>query len=60
MAEDNTNKLTHFDEEGKAVMVDVGAKQETERVAIAAGTITMSREAFELVKSGSMAKGDVL
>ena len=60
MAEDNTNKLTHFDAEGKAVMVDVGAKQETERVAIAAGTISMSREAFELVKSGSMAKGDVL
>ena len=60
MAEDNTNKLTHFDAEGKAVMVDVGAKQETERVAIAAGNITMSREAFELVKSGSMAKGDVL
>ena len=60
MADENSNRLTHFDAEGKAVMVDVGAKQETERVAIAAGNITMSREAFELVKSGSMAKGDVL
>lgn len=41
-------------------MVDVGHKQETERVAHAAGTITMSREAFDLVKSGSIKKGDVL
>lgn len=41
-------------------MVDVGHKQETERVAHAAGTITMSREAFDLVESGSIKKGDVL
>lgn len=60
MAEDNNKRLTHFDSEGKAVMVDVGGKQETQRVAVAAGSISMSREAFELVKSGSMAKGDVL
>ena len=41
-------------------MVDVGAKQETERVARAGGTVHMSREAFELIKSGSVKKGDVL
>ena len=52
--------FTHFDAEGNAVMVDVGHKQETERVARAAGTIRMSQEAFELVKSGSIKKGDVL
>ncbi len=60
MSQDGANKLTHFDAEGKAVMVDVGGKQETQRVAVAAGRISMSREAFELVKSGTMAKGDVL
>lgn len=52
--------LTHFDADGKAVMVDVGGKQQTRRVAVAAGSVSMSREAFELIKSGSMAKGDVL
>ncbi len=53
-------KLTHFDGAGHARMVDVGAKDETERVATAAGRITMSPQAFAFVKSGSMAKGDVL
>lgn len=52
--------LTHFDAAGNARMVDVGGKQETERVATAEGRVTMSRAAFELVKSGSMVKGDVL
>ena len=54
------SSLTHFDSDGNAVMVDVGEKQETERVAHAAGTVTMSRKAFDLVKSGSIKKGDVL
>lgn len=54
------NKLTHFDSDGNAVMVDVSAKQETQRVAYAAGSISMSKKAFDLVKSGSMVKGDVL
>ena len=54
------NKLTHFDDEGNAVMVDVSEKSETTRVAYAAGKISMSPEAFEKVKSGSMKKGDVL
>lgn len=58
---DNTNqKLTHFDADGKAVMVDVGGKQDTQRIAVAAGSISMSTDAFALVKSGTMAKGDVL
>lgn len=58
---DNTNqKLTHFDDDGKAVMVDVGGKQDTQRIAVAAGSISMSADAFALVKSGTMAKGDVL
>ena len=60
MADGNDNRLTHFDADGKAVMVDVGSKKESQRVAVAAGSIAMNRQAFELVKSGSMAKGDVL
>jgi len=60
MAADNNNSLTHFDADGKAVMVDVGGKNQTQRIAVAAGSVSMSRETFELVKSGSLAKGDVL
>ncbi len=60
MAEDTTNELTHFDAEGQAIMVDVSEKTETTRIAYAGGRIRMNREAFEKVKSGSMAKGDVL
>lgn len=52
--------LTHFDGDGNAIMVDVSFKADSARVALAAGAIRMSREAFELVKSGSMKKGDVL
>ena len=59
---DNGTKagFTHFDADGNAVMVDVGKKQDTERVAFAAGSIAMSREAFELIKRGEIKKGDVL
>ena len=61
MAENLEQKpLTHFDNDGNAIMVDVSKKDETERVATASGSITLSREAYDLVKSGSMAKGDVL
>ncbi len=52
--------LSHFDETGNARMVDVGAKADTEREAIAAGSVHMSREAFDKVKAGSIGKGDVL
>jgi len=60
MADENKTVLTHFDTEGNARMVDVSEKTETVRVAEASGNIKMSEQAFDLVKSGSMAKGDVL
>ena len=53
-------KLTHLDESGRARMVDVGDKPESERTAVAEGEIRMSREAYDLVASQSVAKGDVL
>jgi cyclic pyranopterin monophosphate synthase len=53
-------KLTHLDERGRARMVDVGDKPESERVAEAEGVVRMTREAFELVAAQSVAKGDVL
>jgi cyclic pyranopterin phosphate synthase len=53
-------KLTHLDEQGRARMVDVSAKPETERVATAEGAVRMSRQAFEQVAAQAVAKGDVL
>jgi cyclic pyranopterin phosphate synthase len=53
-------KLTHLDERGRARMVDVGAKPESERTAEAEGVVRMSREAFELVAGQAVTKGDVL
>ena len=53
-------RFSHFDEAGNARMVDVGAKGETVRRAVAAGTVTMAPEAYRMVRSGTMAKGDVL
>ena len=55
-----TEKLTHFDAAGQARMVDVGAKEETHRVAVAAGTIRMKPATFEMVMAGTAKKGDVL
>lgn len=55
-----TNPLTHFDAAGNARMVDVGGKAETTREATAAGSITLSPEAFRLVQEKNIAKGDVL
>ncbi len=52
--------LTHFDEDGRARMVDVSDKAETARIAIARGKITMKHETFERIRSGLIAKGDVL
>lgn len=52
--------LTHIDERGKARMVDVTAKGETERVAVATGRVTMKKETLELVLANEMKKGDVL
>jgi cyclic pyranopterin phosphate synthase len=53
-------KLTHVDEQGRARMVDVSSKPESQRTAVAEGTIRMSAEAFELVADHAIAKGDVL
>jgi cyclic pyranopterin phosphate synthase len=53
-------KLTHFDRKGSAHMVDVGAKGETHRVAVASGRIRMRASTFRMVVEGSAAKGDVL
>ncbi|MDC0611446.1 cyclic pyranopterin monophosphate synthase MoaC [Vibrio sp.] len=52
--------LTHIDKNGNANMVDVSDKQETVRVAVAQGRITMSEEAFRLVVENGHKKGDVL
>ncbi|MEW5781097.1 MAG: cyclic pyranopterin monophosphate synthase MoaC [Pseudomonadota bacterium] len=52
--------LTHFDAAGQAHMVDVGAKLETARLARASGRIRMQPATFDLIKSGSAKKGDVL
>lgn len=54
------NKLTHFDNKGNVVMVDVSNKNETERIAIATGTVKASSETIELIKLGQIGKGDVL
>ena len=52
-------KLTHLDDAGKAHMVDVGAKPDTERVAVARGEIHMKQATFDLIAAGEMKKGDV-
>jgi cyclic pyranopterin phosphate synthase len=52
--------LTHFDRRGQAHMVDVGAKEETHRVAIAGGRIEMEPSTLQMVLAGNAKKGDVL
>ncbi|RKR28963.1 cyclic pyranopterin monophosphate synthase subunit MoaC [Acidovorax sp. 93] len=52
--------LTHFDAQGQAHMVDVGAKAATHRVAVATGRIEMQPETLALIESGTAKKGDVL
>ncbi len=52
--------LTHFDEHGKAVMVDVTDKAETVREATATGKITVSQSVYDAVEQGKIGKGDVL
>jgi cyclic pyranopterin phosphate synthase len=55
-----TDHLTHFDAAGQAHMVDVGAKAETHRIAVANGSIRMKPETLALILSGTAKKGDVL
>ncbi|MDD4588156.1 MAG: cyclic pyranopterin monophosphate synthase MoaC [Heliobacteriaceae bacterium] len=52
--------LSHFDAKGQARMVDVTVKADTSREAVARGRVTMSRETFERIREGTIAKGDVL
>ncbi|MBC7814674.1 MAG: cyclic pyranopterin monophosphate synthase MoaC [Burkholderiales bacterium] len=52
--------LTHLDEQGAARMVDVGAKPDTERLAIAGGSVFMQPETLRLIREGAINKGDVL
>lgn len=52
--------LTHFDEGGHGVMVDVGAKDYTQRLAVARGKILVNAAVFAAIGSGTVAKGDVL
>ena len=52
--------FTHFNEQGRAKMVDVGEKPVSRRTAVAAGRVMVNETTFALIKSGSMKKGDVL
>ena len=54
------DELTHIDSSGKARMVDITEKSETERVAVAAGRILMKRETLDKIEASEIAKGDVL
>jgi cyclic pyranopterin phosphate synthase len=53
-------ELTHFNESGRARMVDVSAKDSTERVATAQATVFLQPETLEKIQQGKIAKGDVL
>lgn len=52
--------LTHLDAEGRARMVDVGGKAETERTALAEGSITMSLDALDAIERHALSKGDAI
>ncbi len=54
-----TKDLTHFDEKGRARMVDVSAKAETERRAVAQGRVVFTEDSYKTVRSGGVKKGDV-
>ena len=53
-------EFSHFDNKGNAVMVDVTQKEDTERIAIAEGTIKVNETILNKIKEGTMGKGDVL
>ena len=52
--------FTHFDDAGRARMVQVGDKDVTRRVAVAAGRVLVNRDTFQLIRTGGVKKGDVL
>ena len=53
-------KLTHFDQKGRAKMVDVSEKSETLREAVVRGSVFMNPRTFKAIRSGKISKGDVL
>jgi cyclic pyranopterin phosphate synthase len=53
-------RLTHIDQDGKAVMVDVSGKDVTERIATAQGSVLMKAETMKLIVDGAVKKGDAL
>jgi cyclic pyranopterin phosphate synthase len=55
-----SKQLTHLDESGQAKMVNVGHKPDTERLAVARGTVRMQPQTLQLIAEGNMKKGDVL
>jgi cyclic pyranopterin phosphate synthase len=59
-AKKKNSGLTHIDAKGEARMVDVSAKPDTERVAVAEGRVIMTRKTLDLIVKGDAAKGDVL
>ena len=56
----NNKTFSHFDSEGKAIMVDISDKENTERQAIASSSISMNKKTLEMIKEGTSKKGDVL
>ena len=52
--------MTHFDENGKAIMVDVTEKEDTKREATATGKIIVNQEVYQAIQQGTVRKGDVL
>jgi len=54
------NKFTHFDNDGKAIMVDISDKNVTERLASAISSISMNKDTLNMIKTGNAKKGDVL
>ena len=55
-----SDQLTHLDEQGRARMVDVGMKPDSERIAVAGGSVFMQPETLRLIREGALKKGDVL
>ncbi len=54
------SEFTHFNEQGRARMVDISEKKETERTATAVSSIQLTKEIYEKINAGTMKKGDVL
>ena len=60
MIEKLEGDFTHFDDRGKVKMIDVGNKQKSDRRAVAAATVLINQETYDLIRTGGAKKGDVL